>query len=240
MKKFILILAGIFLGMFSFAQKQFSGIYHIENFDESVSCSIEFHESGCYELELSKKVTGDMINTLLLSSGKFKVKGSKITLYDDAHNYKMIFSVLENKELKVLEGFCCIILRNFVYYGPPYERDCLQKPETTSAEQQKERILYKKTHKTVYPFDLGSYNGFFSQLNLQSDGRYTLYFYNVLISDGIWGKDENEIYLYDANLHHNFYVLVGDGKLIGKYLPGYFEGDNVLVKGNVLFGKLKL
>jgi TonB family protein len=232
MKKIVLILNGILLGIFCFAQKQFSGIYQMESFDKNTYCSVEFHENGCYELELSKNVTSDIIVGLLLSYGRFEIKDSKIILYDDVYKYSMILSVCENKKLKVLEGFCCIMFRNFIYESPSYEYDCMNKPETTYAEHQKERALYKTTHTTVYPLESGLYFGTFSQLNLQSNDRYTLYFYNILISEGTWGKEGNEIYLYDTNLHHNFYVLVEEETLIGKYLPGSFRDNNILIKGN--------
>jgi hypothetical protein len=51
-----------------------------------------------------------------------------------------------------------------------------------------------------------------------------LYYKQLLLSEGAWRRQRNEVILFDTHMQHPFYVLVGKDNLINCHLPGDFQG----------------
>jgi hypothetical protein len=113
------------------------------------------------------------------------------------------------------------------------------------ASQEKERRVYLQSHKSLFTLRYATYEsednyqlnvknkiekGHGYELSIQEDHRYTLYYKKVLLLQGTWSRNGNELALYDESLQHTFYALIGDEKLISKYLPGEYDAIELKVQ----------
>jgi hypothetical protein len=55
----------------------------------------------------------------------------------------------------------------------------------------------------------------------------------ILISEGKWKRDGNELSLFDVGLQHPLYVLINEKSLISTYLQGDFKGILLFPKKNI-------
>lgn len=227
--KIIALIISMIITTIGFAQSQITGIYSIDRFDENIECNIYFFKSGSYYIELSENVTSDIIESLVLSCGKFSLTNNEVTLIDKVHNYKMRF-VVENKTLIVKQSFGFLMNKRFVYYDNIYREPESLCPDIDALMLQEERKSYNNTHVTLFPLKFGKFEneqGF--KLNIQQNNWYKLEFQNIIISEGRWHRDNNELELIDINLQHSFYTLINDKMLISKLLPGDYKGCSLIV-----------
>lgn len=241
MKKVFLLLSFCLFSIstFCFAQNKITGIYSTnrisENmkckgisstniFGDNIDCNIYLFKSGNYYIELSDNVTSDIIDSYILSYGKFSLKNKELTLNDRVHNYKMKL-IVGNKTLTVKHAFGFLINKKFIYYDSNPDLE-LPVSKINVTRIQKEREIYKKTYKTLFPLSFGVYKNeetFQFKLNIQKNNKYKLEFRNIILSEGNWSRNGNELVLRDLILNHSFYALIKNRKLISKLLPG----DNV-------------
>jgi len=229
--KIITLIISMIISTIGFAQSQITGIYSINSFAENLECNIYFFKTGSYYIELSENVTSDINESLVLSYGKFSLTNNEVTLIDKVHNYKMQF-VVDNKTLIVKQAFGFIINKRFVYYN------CITNSEPKFLSSnidalmlQEERKKYKKAHVTLAPLNFGVFDneqGF--KLNIQQNNKYKLEFKNIILSEGEWRRDGNELKLKDLDLKHSFYILINDKMLISKLLPGDYKGCSLIKK----------
>lgn len=213
----------------SFAQSQINGIYSLDKSAENIDCNIYFFQSGSYYIELSENVTSDIIESLVLSYGKFSLKNNEVTLIDKVHNFKMLL-IVDNKALIVKKAFDFMINKSFVYYNCITEPEFIV-PNINALILQEERKKYKKTHITLFPLNYGIFEneqGF--KINIQQNNKYKLEFKNIILSEGEWHRDDNELELKDLDLKHSFYILINDKMLISKLLPGDYKGCSLIKK----------
>jgi hypothetical protein len=210
-----------------FAQSQIIGIYSIDSIakNKNIECNIYFLKNGSYYLELSEQVSSDIIESLVLSYGKFSLTRNDITLIDKVHNYKMRL-IVDNKTLIVKQAFGFIINKRFVYYNSITNSE----PKFLSSNidalmLQEERKNYKNVNKTFFPLYFGIYEneqGF--KLYILQNNKYKLEFKDIILSEGTWLRRGNEIELKDLYLKHSFYILINGKMLISKLLPGDYKG----------------
>lgn len=214
-----------------FAQSRITGIYSIDGFAENVECNIYFFKTSSYYIELTENITSDINESLVLSYGKYSLTNNEVTLIDKVHNYKMQL-VVDNKTLIVRQAFGFIINKRFVYYNSITSSE----PKFLSSNidalmLQEERKRYKKAHVTLFPLNFGVFDneqGF--KLNIQQNNKYKLEFKNIILSEGEWRRDDNELELKDLYLKHSFYILINDKMLISKLLPGDYKGCSLIKK----------
>jgi len=229
--KIITLIISMLISTIGFAQSQITGVYSIDKFVENIECNIYFFKSGSYYIELSENVTSDINESLVLSYGKFSLTNNEVTLIDKVHNYKMRL-IVDNKTLIVKQAFGFMINKRFVYYNSI----TISEPKFLSSNidarmLQEERKSYKNRHITLVPLNFGIFEneqGF--KLNIQQNNKYKLEFKNIILSEGEWNRDNNELELKDLNLKHSFYVLINDKKLISKLLPGDYKGFSLITK----------
>jgi TonB family protein len=224
MKKIISIFFVLFCSCsWNYAQTFVSGIYEINNFDTTLSCYIEFYADERYQLILEEHVTNDMVESTILSYGRFNIKKDVIILFDAVHGFEMEFYISKTKQIIVTKGFI-FLMRKVLTFDQDIYTKCM-KPEINPEKQQRSRAEYLRLHSTLYTFHYGQYGSVSAyQLDLKRDKQYTLFYKDILISEGTWKRQGNEIILFDTHLQHSFYVLVGKDRLISCYLPGDFYG----------------
>lgn len=229
--KIIALIISMIISTIGFAQSQISGVYSIDRFDENVRCNIYFFKSGNYYIDLSETITSDIVESLVLSYGKFSLTNNEVTLIDSFHNYKMQL-VVNNKTLIVKQAFGFLKNKRFVFYdsytGSEMKFISTYKDALTLQEQ---RNIYKRLRKTLIPLNFGVFEddqGF--KLNIQKNNMYKLEFKNILLSEGEWRRDNNVLELKDLHLKHSFYVLIYYKMLISKLLPGDYKGCSLIKK----------
>jgi hypothetical protein len=229
-------------------QAQISGSYYLNNFNVNnfgvkLNCYIEFYKSGCYMLTLNEQMTEDQIETDVLSLGKYTLKNKEITLTDEEHRFqmKLLFS---NDEIIAKQSYCFLMNKIFKSDYDSKDSDCLFSPNKKLIEQKQERQAYKQINKTMCHIYYGTYrseNNFVKydkgiyetgrgyELKIMQEHKYVLYYKKILISEGKWDKNGNELALFDENLQHFFYVMVNKDGLISKYLPGDYKGCSLFL-----------
>jgi len=215
----------------SIAQCQITGIYTLNKHYKNIECNIYFYKSGSYFIELSESVTSDIEESLVLSYGKYTLINNEVALIDNVHNYKMQL-VVDNKTLKVKQAFGFLINNSFVFCSSITNSEPkFLDPNINALMLQKERKDYKKSHKTLAPLNFGVFEneqGF--KLNIQQNHKYKLEFKNIILSEGEWERNSNELELKDLNLKHSFYILVEEKALISRLLPGEYKGCSLIKK----------
>jgi len=229
--KTITLIISMIITSIGFAQIQITGIYSIDRYTENLECNIYFFKSGSYYIELSENITSDINESLVLSYGNFSLTNNEVTLIDKVHNYKMQL-VVDNKTLIAKQAFGFIKNKRFVYYSS------ITNSEPKFLSSNKEALMLQEKRKscmkafiTLAPLNFGVFEneqGF--KLNIQQNNKYKLEFKNIILSEGEWLRDDNELELKDLNLKHSFYVLINDKMLTSKLLPGDYKGCSLIKK----------
>lgn len=205
------------------AQSQITGIYSIDRFDANSRCNLYLYENGNYFFELSENVTDDIVVGLVISCGKFSVTKHELRLIDEVHNFELLF-IIDNKSLKVKQAFSFLRNKCFIFYGNNYDDGSIC-TDINTLTLQEERSSYKTSHKTIIPLFYGVYeSGGGFKLVIKPNNKYLLEYKSVVLSEGRWCRDGNEMELIDFDLKHPFYALINDKMLISKLLPGDYIG----------------
>jgi hypothetical protein len=238
MKNTYLLIIFILCESLTPAKALFSGIYFFD-INQEITCSIDFYKNNTYELTFSYCPHGsDIVEVTTMSCGKFLITDKTINITDTIHGFKMQFCMLSNNKIKIERGFAFMKNKDLQYCGN------IDKYQTRTVlynitNQKRERQTYKQLHKTKYPLYYAIYEsenntvndekyGYFAtglgyELEFIKENKYRLLYKTILISEGTWKKDGNEIALFDSSLQHSFYVLISKEGLISKYLPGEYR-----------------
>ena len=96
---------------------------------------------------------------------------------------------------------------------------------------QKERKSYNISHNKLIPLYLGAFEGGQGyKLSIQQNNKYKLEFKNIVLSEGKWCRNTNELELKDINLRCSFYLLINNKKLVSKLLPGEYKSCSLIYK----------
>ena len=234
MKKSFLLLVIFNIVFLGIAQCPLRGSkYELDGNEEQFFCSILFIDDEYY-MELSYNATEDIVYSLVLSYGNYFVKDSLVKLKDKIFGCE-IFLSFNNKSnfLEVKKGFAFMSNRCFNYYGKSYEDDILITNHKDSAALSEERQRYVEKHTDLLPLSIGLYGSdspFEYKLSLQEQQFYQLSYFDIILSKGQWKREGNILHLCDTTLNCTFHLLIGDGVLISKLLPGDDSGGFVLKK----------
>lgn len=78
-----IVLLFICITIFSnLAFSQMSAIYSVEEIAKDMDCDMYFYQNGVYEVILREYATDDILYSILLSYGNYKIKNSDIELTD--------------------------------------------------------------------------------------------------------------------------------------------------------------
>ncbi len=233
MKKafFLLVIFNIvFLGI---AQCPLSGsTYELDWKEERFSCGILFINGSEYYIDLSYYATDDIVYSLVLSYGNYITEGSLVKMMDKRFGYEMYMKSNGNK-LEVKKGFSFMNNRCFSYDKLSYKDDIPITNHKDSAALSEERQRYVEKHTDLLPLPIGLYGSdspFEYKLSLQEQQFYQLSYFDIILSKGQWKREGNILQLFDTTLNCTFHLLIGDGVLISKLLPGDDSGGFVLKK----------
>ena len=231
MKKVFLLFIFFFSMLLSLAQCHVEGKeYDLDWNEEGFSCGILFINGSEYYIDLSYYATEDIVYTLVLSYGNYITEGSSVKMTDKRFGYEMLME--SNGDcLKVKKGFSFMNNRCFNYSGWSYENDVPITNQKDSMALSEERQRYVKKQADLLPLPIGLYasdSPFAYKLSLQEQQVYQLSYYDIVLSKGKWERDGNILQLHDTALNCTFHLLIGDGALVSKLLPGDDSGGFVL------------
>jgi TonB family protein len=256
--RFVIFLIGILANVISIAQTSFSGYYKIKLNDE-ITCYIDFYKNKYDLVLLDSPTSSDMSEETPLSYGSFVKKGNKLTLHDTINGFDMQLRLLPDKNMTIEKGFTFLDGKELLYDGENWDKDKWEIWETMNfmnvRSQRYEREKYKQANKQEYAFCSGQYECEINtivdeydkvydtrlglELDVESNGKYQLFFKKILILAGTWEKQGNEIALFDNNLKHAFYILASDKGLIIISLRYYFRSHLLTLKKKVNLPKRK-
>ena len=221
---------------------QISGYYSLY-YTYYVSYYIKFYPNQYYFLGMRSEFDYESnISSWDVSFGRYIEDKNEIILSDKVHGYQLELSY-EKDTLKMKSSFSWIKDKCFKNLGSVYDNSNvynalgITKDMTLSLEQ--ERKEYLLSHSKAYPINIGKYSdigyAYSFKLNILADSTYSLELWmdgwKVALFEGIWNRNCNELILYDNNLKCNFYMLIGENKLISKLLPGDYKGVTLYYKG---------
>jgi hypothetical protein len=230
------------------AQNLTSGSFYYCDFNngrENVSCYIEFFNDNRYILSLDYQVTPDFIKALILSSGRYEIKGKMILFCDEIHGFTLRYTKFDSNQLKQEHGFH--FLKNKIMTLNSNNAQSVFPPIPFNATiQKRQREEYLQQYYFLLPFTPGFYESEYNtvnerrhnifetgldyEINIQQNGKYVLYYKKTAISEGSWKRRKNEIILFDESLQHQYYILINAKGLISKYLLGEFKGCKLFLK----------
>lgn len=222
--KLLLIFTMIILA-YSSINAQITGTYSIRKLNSNISGDIFFFKNGHYLLDLQESLSDDVIEGMIFSDGSFSQKNNEITLTDKVHGYKIVL-LKNNNELQVINGFNWLMKKSFVFFNKSVYNEEKHIPKINVSSFIRKRYEYKKSHKTGIPLYPGIYDDIRSRtsLNIQSNNQYSMMYKSIILSQGSWRRNGNELVLLDSALKQPFYVLIGNNVLISCLLPGDYVG----------------
>jgi TonB family protein len=242
MKKIVVLIYCMALETLSLSANSVSGIYRLY-INRDITCFIDLYPDNRYNLSLFVSHTDDINEEVPISIGKYKKTSNAIIFTDTVHGFTMRFQRNADKSITVNKGF--VLMKGKVFhYCSTSEGESIFTMFYNIKNQKQERSRYTQTHTTLYPVYYATYEsenntivnkeyyqtelGY--ELKIQKENKYALYYKGILISEGQWKRNGNELSLFDVNLQHFFYVLTGEKGLISKYLPGDYRGMYLFIK----------
>ena len=222
MKKILLLLLlyGIILN--TFAQNELKDTYIID-LSSDQKCEILFYSNAKYQISILNIVSRTMTEETVLSCGTYTKKGNLIILHDSYIGLKMQCERSNSYELKFVQGFTFLLHKIFKLCGITYAPEETIPSNYSSIRIKQARENYKKSHPNKYVLYYSQYSNGDYVLDIQKEYKYVLRYSHLIISEGIWKKEGNEILLFDNSLQYTFIILIGPKGLMGKYLPGNFN-----------------
>lgn len=238
MKKQIILIYCIALEILDLSANSISGIYYLD-INSDITCFIDLYPDNQYDLSLYVSHTIDINKEIIISSGKYEKTSKIIILTDTIHGFTIRLQQNANKSITVKKGF--VFLKDKVFhYRTTSAKTNYDLPFYKIKNQKQERSTYKQLHKQLYPLSIGKYEeenntvedkeyniyqtGLGYELDIKKEHSYIIYYKQLLLLEGQWKRNGNEIALFDSYLQHPFYVLLGKDCLISCYLPGDFHG----------------
>ena len=219
---------------------QISGTYELD-YTYYAKYYIEFHNNYYYFMEIAIYLSDDVVFFYPQSFGKYTEDNNKIILTDHVHGFQIVL-LREDEDLIVISLFSWIKDKQFKYYGEVYDNsnlsEALEITKDMPLSLEQERKEYQLSSVQTYPLKNGKYSGdeyYPFELYLSADSTYSMEFrigyWDIAFFEGTWSRNGNELILCNANLQCNFYMLIGEDKLISKLLPGDYEGITLYYKG---------
>lgn len=215
-----IILLFICITVFSnFAFSQMSAIFSVEEIVKDIDCDIYFYQSGVYEVILREYVTDDILSSILLSYGNYKIRSGDIELTDMYNGHKMLFTQNNVRNITAKIFYPGMLNKKFEKSTfEIYEKPLFTRMKTMPLNQERLKHTLKKKEENSL-----SYGTFKSEwelsLDLQSNSKYILEYKKFILSMGTWNREGNELLLKDSVLNHSFYILIGKNELVSRFLP---------------------
>ena len=189
------------------------------SYSKDVDCYFTLYKNGLYEIVLYKDYTEDLSSNTTLAYGKYVYQNGKITCYDQYSGFQMVYSY-NPKYLQPEKAFFGLknkkLLLDQYHTVMPNDKPDFLDYKGISESLRQIKSEFKKSQKILNDFKPAIYDDSFGEriLILQPDHRYRMLIYNIIMSNGTWSLQGNELVLYDEDLKCKFYAFIKKDKLI--------------------------
>jgi hypothetical protein len=182
--------------------------YSYEYISPNIDCYISFYDTGDYELDIYSWEGDDNCIIDNFSFGKYKIEGDNILMTDFLNDSRLhfkyyndsivggigVYSFLSGKVLKKIIG---------ENYG---DNRCRNYKLIPVNELRKQLSLYSGTPRLIE-------NGIFSnnigyKLVLNENRRYVYKLKELILSEGVWQQEKNELIMFDEYVLNKFYFNI--------------------------------
>jgi len=203
---------------------QLSAVYSLDNVSgNSTDCCIYLYKNGVYEIVLEEQETVDLISNSQISYGNYTCENKQINLFDLYNGYQMRF-ILRDDYIVSIRSFKWLLNRKFL------KRDfqIYDDPDSTYLKEKKveqRRKEFKQICNVEYPMKMGIYKTIYGfTLNIKCDRQYVFEYHGIILSEGTWSRNGNELVLVDTVLQYSFFVFIEKEGLNCLILPGNYNG----------------
>lgn len=210
----------IFYAFLSESFAQMVGVYNLVNFNEKFACTLCFHKSGKYDITLDESYSDDILESTLLSVGKYFENGSKVILKDNICKFEIECIKIDSKTLFVSKSFGCMQSLKFVLLRDK-EDDPIDIEEDKIISKVEARNKLKKINQRVL---VGEYKDDNSLSLIIAKSSYKLHYKGLFLSMGSVVQRGNKLELADKCLNKVFNVIIEKEYLVSNLLPSDFKG----------------
>lgn len=225
MKRVLIYILAAFFVKWSYAQVDL-GCYGIDRVSDGMSCDLCIHKNGQYYLTMSEMISDDLEDVVLLSYGNYLVDADTLLLLDTNHAYTM--KLLKKGTGFIVVSALCFLNNRFMSYWGEYDI-APPLPTISSAFIDYDMVEYNDRCERLFQVSIGNYvceQGY--ELSLSAQSTYIIRYKGCALSKGQWKREGNILNLYDTSLDCTFHLLIGDGVLVSRFLPGDNTGGLVL------------
>lgn len=168
----------------------------------------------------------------LFSYGCFNQENNVVFLKDVPSGFQMVLEKIDELSFLCKKGFYFLENKIFQYKESYSIEECFPIDRWIVEHRKREDLFRKEKSNYPMPFKLGTYG---HSLIIEVNNRYKLFEdadvdLRLLLSEGSWRKDGNELRLYDSSLDYSFLLLIRNDDLLKNRYP-----DNNIINGIYLF-----
>ncbi len=188
-------------------------------------CKLCLFNNGYYYLGKSDHVASDIVQVLVWSMGRYIVNNQNNIVLEDVTGFKMELNLIADKVMFV-KSFKWLLDKKFVLNIEKLDSESsLIDLDFNINALKKEREDYNRVNKRIFKLKSKVYkNEYGYTFYIIPNSKYVLKYRGVILSEGVIKRNRNELILFDTSIKYNFYLLIGDGYLISKLIPGDYRG----------------
>lgn len=207
----------------SYIQKIEIGEYVIDINSKQVDCELRIASDFTYEICLDFHETDDIVYSALLSYGHYSTNNEQLILHDDYYDFDWDILIRSNA-IGVGRGYAFLDGKRILEYHS--ENAEVSTPDKNYLSRNKVLIDNFIAQQNNAQLVVGQYKDQNHRYTiiLEDGGRYLMYLKDVLLLEGIWRQQDNNVVLHDDRLNHDFTMAIGNEKLLSLGIPGEFGG----------------
>ena len=189
--------------------------WYNDRYDDVFDCAfLCLFNNGMCTIELYSYLTDDQVYYSTLFIGGYRWKNRTLRIEDNVNNYKFDLKKRRGR-LKVISGFPFMIDRYFTnpesnQFGSPDTSDFQKKTILSEIDDKisHNQPYYPLEYRLYACRDLVKYS-----IDIKEDSTYSIVHGGLLLSEGIWERKGNKLYMYDEFLNCQYYAIIGDNEL---------------------------
>ena len=205
--------------------------FHYYDILPTAFSSVLFLPGSQYIIKAESVISEDVIESHILSWGRYEIFKDRIILYDSLFNYNM---TIQQKAMPItfVSGFEYLIgntlqeypdqvLYNLNFAISQIPTDWKARYKKAALEKNKNILKVQYFYSSCVVLSLNPDQSYVLSLNRAYENTP-----NIDYSKGQWKRKGNLLTLMDSSLKHSFYaIILPDGKLQSMILPGLYEGQ---------------
>ena len=209
--------------MCSYIQKIDIGEYVIDINSKQVDCELRIGSDFTYEICLGFHETDDIVYSAVLSCGHYSTANEQLILHDDYYDFDWDIHIKSNV-ISVGRGYAFLDGKRVQEYhsenvevSPP-DKNFLSRNkvliDSFIAQQDNPQLVVGRYKDQNHRYTIV----------LEDGGRYLMHLKDVLLLEGVWSQQDNNVVLHDDRLNRDFTMAIGNEKLLSLGIPGEFGG----------------